>query len=356
MSEHTSANLPVFGDLRDAVALSPLAMLVFSLPDQRVRLVNEPAARLFGTDRTTMIGRPVNQLLSGVDTAKADVAMSALSTGALDSYRARRRLRADSGPVDAWMWVRTLRVPSGSMAVAIVVPESEAHTASRSIGAFFGPDALDLAVGTTDATGRIERITPNSRVMLGRDQAELAGTTLMELAHPEDVDRLASSLRGSTDNREQIVVKVRMRHAARGWTEVRCLFFPLPENEPPRIAFVLAAPGDETQTGLDPERLAQLEGHLLRIAAEVHGAGLADAHPFAVDASRFPALNELSTRQREIVDRLLRNERIPAIASSMYLSPSTVRNHLSHVFHRFGVHSQSELLSLLRSDLSASPT
>ena len=88
-------------------------------------------------------------------------------------------------------------------------------------------------------------------------------------------------------------------------------------------------------------------------AADLCGGGWPESHPLAVDASRFAALNQLSRRQRDIVDRLLRGERIPAIAKAMYISPSTVRNHLSHAFADFGVHSQSELLVVLRSDSDA---
>ena len=39
----------------------------------------------------------------------------------------------------------------------------------------------------------------------------------------------------------------------------------------------------------------------------------------------------------------------PEIARSMYLSQSTVRNHLTAVYRKFGVHSQRELLELLTS-------
>jgi hypothetical protein len=35
------------------------------------------------------------------------------------------------------------------------------------------------------------------------------------------------------------------------------------------------------------------------------------------------------------------------IASQLYVSQSTVRNHLATIFHKFGVHSQAELLELL---------
>lgn len=56
-----------------------------------------------------------------------------------------------------------------------------------------------------------------------------------------------------------------------------------------------------------------------------------------------------SERQLEIVDRLLRGERVPTIARKLFLSQSTVRNHLSAIFRTLGVHSQEELLTALYS-------
>ena len=46
--------------------------------------------------------------------------------------------------------------------------------------------------------------------------------------------------------------------------------------------------------------------------------------------------------------RLLRGERVPEIAREMFVSQSTVRNQLGTIYQKVGVHSQSELLSLLR--------
>jgi DNA-binding NarL/FixJ family response regulator len=62
---------------------------------------------------------------------------------------------------------------------------------------------------------------------------------------------------------------------------------------------------------------------------------------------RLPEGNELSARQSEIVARLIAGERVPQIARSMFLSATTVRNHLSVIYRKFGVHSQSELLATL---------
>jgi DNA-binding CsgD family transcriptional regulator len=39
---------------------------------------------------------------------------------------------------------------------------------------------------------------------------------------------------------------------------------------------------------------------------------------------------------------------VPIIAKELYLSQATVRNHLAAIFSIFTVHSQAELLALLR--------
>jgi DNA-binding CsgD family transcriptional regulator len=59
-------------------------------------------------------------------------------------------------------------------------------------------------------------------------------------------------------------------------------------------------------------------------------------------------LSRLSPREADIVLRLLAGDRVPRIADSLYLAPSTVRNHLSSVFRKLGVNSQQQLILLLR--------
>jgi DNA-binding CsgD family transcriptional regulator len=99
-------------------------------------------------------------------------------------------------------------------------------------------------------------------------------------------------------------------------------------------------------------RADQLEKHMWRIAVEVRAAGLTPAQGEALPLDPIQELGEMTTRQREIVARLAAGERVKEIARDMFLSPSTVRNHLTAVFRRFGVHSQLELISVLK-DLSA---
>jgi DNA-binding NarL/FixJ family response regulator len=101
------------------------------------------------------------------------------------------------------------------------------------------------------------------------------------------------------------------------------------------------------------ERVAALESHLERMGQEVGGAGLMTIVPALPKPSMVPGLAELSPRQVEVVMRLLRGERVLTIARGMFLSPSTIRNHLSTIYRKVGVASQADLLDLLHSARSS---
>lgn len=58
--------------------------------------------------------------------------------------------------------------------------------------------------------------------------------------------------------------------------------------------------------------------------------------------------DQLSGREREIVDRLLNGDRVPAIARALFLGQSTVRNHLTAVYRKLNVSSQQELIDLYK--------
>jgi DNA-binding CsgD family transcriptional regulator len=98
---------------------------------------------------------------------------------------------------------------------------------------------------------------------------------------------------------------------------------------------------------LDPsKRVVQLEGHLRRIGHEIEAAGIAPLGAHSVPGT--PAGEHLSAREFEIVTRMLRGDRVTTIARDLYLSTSTVRNHLSHIFRKLGVHSQVELIEAIQ--------
>ena len=135
------------------------------------------------------------------------------------------------------------------------------------------------------------------------------------------------------------------------------------DSEADDIAWVVRAPHvfglpldwSRQTSESDEGRAGELEGHLRRIGLEVRSAGLLQVGGQDPRPSIVRTFDELSPRQREIVSRLLAGERVTEIARALYLSPSTVRNHLTVVFRKFGVHSQIELLSVLRDSPSPRP-
>jgi DNA-binding NarL/FixJ family response regulator len=96
--------------------------------------------------------------------------------------------------------------------------------------------------------------------------------------------------------------------------------------------------------------LAELEMRLRRIGAEVLAARVFD-DVAAPSRDRLPG--GLTRRQSEVLSRLLDGKRVRSIAGELYVNPSTVRNHLAAIFRRFGVHTQAELLDLLRARAEA---
>jgi HD-GYP domain-containing protein (c-di-GMP phosphodiesterase class II) len=98
----------------------------------------------------------------------------------------------------------------------------------------------------------------------------------------------------------------------------------------------------------------KLDPRIVSLVGELHHQGrLADASAVLQsvrhlpEAVRFPQLSALSARQWEVLSHLMRGKRVRAIAKELLVSESTVRNHLSAIFERFGVHSQAELVALL---------
>jgi DNA-binding NarL/FixJ family response regulator len=53
---------------------------------------------------------------------------------------------------------------------------------------------------------------------------------------------------------------------------------------------------------------------------------------------------ELSEREREILDLIAQGHKNPEIAADLYLSPKTVRNHVSNILHKLQVADRAEAI------------
>jgi len=61
-----------------------------------------------------------------------------------------------------------------------------------------------------------------------------------------------------------------------------------------------------------------------------------------------PDLRDLSPREREVLERLMLGDRVPRIGERLFISHSTVRNHLKSIFRKVGVSSQGALIEHVR--------
>ncbi len=134
---------------------------------------------------------------------------------------------------------------------------------------------------------------------------------------------------------------LRFRHGAGRWQPLDASVAYL-AAERPRFGLSLSRGDAEAD---EPQRVAYLERRLHRIGQEVVAAGVA---LLAAPHELPPGFDQLPDKQREVLARLLEGERVPGIAKRMFLSPSTVRNHLSALFRRYGVTCQEELVEHFR--------
>ena len=210
-------------------------------------------------------------------------------------------------------------------------------------------DLAPVAVGITDGAWRIEQVSRDIHSIIGTSSEACIGHSLLDLIHPDDVADLRSSggrvLEAATSR------QLRLRRSNGSWVEVCMLTAPIKGERPVRQAFALVGP--PPPLGAAEVRLVELELRLRQIGAEVRAAGLLGDMESMPRTEEFPQLAQLTSRQWEVLVRLLRGDRVSTIARDLFVGQSTVRNHLSTIFQLFGVHSQAELLALLRGGVKA---
>ncbi len=85
-----------------------------------------------------------------------------------------------------------------------------------------------------------------------------------------------------------------------------------------------------------------------RIATELQLLGIsARALPSRPISFDHPDLQQLTPREREVLVQIAGGRRVPAMAKKLFISQSTVRNHLRAIYRKLDVESQGELVELL---------
>jgi len=98
----------------------------------------------------------------------------------------------------------------------------------------------------------------------------------------------------------------------------------------------------EVSPSLDADALLRRISDLVAVERAAQGTD-----PRPAPLRDVPGLDALSVREREVLDALLRHQRVARVARALALSENTVRNHLKAVFAKLRVGSHEALLDLL---------
>jgi len=96
-------------------------------------------------------------------------------------------------------------------------------------------------------------------------------------------------------------------------------------------------------------RAARMETTLHRIAKELALIGMDRTFEVArLDPSELEGFKSLTRREIEILRAIVTVARVRTIAKTLTLAPNTVRNHLTSIFIKLKIRSQTELIEKLR--------
>lgn len=333
-------------ELATAIREADLALALIDLSDLTFLSVSQKALDYYGLPAASIVGRPATDFVRLGEREAANEALRALSTGAINVYVAHRELHAPSGSAPmATEWLRAFDVGDRRLALAQAAPATDDDVSP--IAKHFGREPTKMAIGTIDRDFTITAISRDIEEMLGVPPVDFIGLRLLAAVARRDVSALLDAL--NRVNTQTIGLPVHLRNRDQRWVEFCCLLTPLDGN--PDRCFIVSPTLDVSE---DRARVAELEQHLWQIAGILEASGALRAFGPMRDMKSLPQVNNLTSRQWEILARLVRGERVPTIADDLHLSQSTVRNHLSAIFERFGVRSQAELLRAIEAAATTS--
>jgi DNA-binding CsgD family transcriptional regulator len=200
------------------------------------------------------------------------------------------------------------------------------------------PKEFNVLIGTIDVSLRVDRVCADGDTSLDGPMG-LVGQSIFQIVHLDDLTGLMWALAQSTSTAKGVALHVHV-HRGHGQAQL-CQMLLLPMDPPPTFAFALRSVEQSEgwpEPGVDA-LLGETRGH------DVFGS----SHNLAsISEAQVPGIAELSSRELDVLTRLLAGYRVPAIAKVLFVSQSTVRNHLSAIFRKLNVESQQELIDLLR--------
>jgi DNA-binding CsgD family transcriptional regulator len=324
----------------DVLGAIPFPALVLEVPSERIVASSPAATRLVDPEGGMVVGHLLEEFTADRPAPGLHLFAGGRLNG-VETFRTLRRMHGDDLKVQ--MWIRSFDgQPASEFVVVVFVAD---------VPPFDGSPPADwqdapAVVGTADPSLMIERISSDAEELFNRPVSDILGRSLLSLVAPEAVPRCLSALAEASASQNGVTLHLDILSGVEG-PPLACEVLILPLEPSPSCSFVFLPIAQGTQ---GEHESGDLSAILLRLG---RGAKVAQAARgvFRSGVTRaVPGLSQLTTRELEIMNRLLEGDRVPSIAKSLFLSQSTIRNHLASVFAKIGVSSQQELVDLFRAE------
>jgi DNA-binding CsgD family transcriptional regulator len=332
------------------VGSSDVPLAAVDLPSGRLLAVNPAMADAVGSTTGTLTGSSSLDWLSADDRHAARLGFQALADGDLTGYQATRRLANPRDPDQVFsVWVSAVDVDGARVGLLSISPSTSHDNQFRALPPTSGvPEPGNTVLGTVDTSWRVDRISQDVTPLLGLTPEQCAGQPVLGVIHPSDMPAFLAAVEHARRGERAVRLTLRVSARPHDWTEVAAVLATIAPGDPPPLAFALLRYDDDAGSPTDSSREMRLEAHMLRIADELQAAGLIPRLPQLPALTDVPQLGKLTSREWAVLTRLVDGQRVSAIAADLYVSQSTVRNHLSSIYAKLGVHSQVDLIRLIR--------
>jgi DNA-binding CsgD family transcriptional regulator len=316
-------------DAEEDIAKLELSLVVIDLEDLTVSDISWSALHRLNASPDMVVGGPAAVAFN--DGARTTPALEAMRDGAIDFYRG-----------GSSTWARAFTV--GNRRVALVETRVGASHEPSPLTRFLGRDPGTMVFGTSTFDLVLRSISNEVEQLLGLTPAEFVGRSVLRAFDSADAQMLLRA-RDLVERSNSVTLRLRARDASGVAVRVRGILTRLAVSD--ELSFMLVR-DDDPASGRELASIARLEQHLRNIADEVEASGVRTG---AVAVRALPHFPGLTKRQCEVLSHLVQGERVSTIADALYISQSTVRNHLAAIFAHFQVHTQAELLNVVVTDL-----
>jgi DNA-binding CsgD family transcriptional regulator len=324
----------------DVLGAIPFPALVLEIPSERIVASSPPATLLVDPEGGMIVGHLLEEFTADRPTPGIDLFAGGRLNG-VETFRTLRRLHGEDLKVR--MWIRSFDgLPATEFVVVVLVAD---------VSPVDGLPPADwreapAVVGTADASLLIERISSDAEELFSLPVSKILGRSLLALVAPEAVSRCLSALGEASASKNGVTLHLDILSGVEG-PPLACEVLIIPLEPSPSCSFVFLPIAQGTQGNHESGDLSNI---LLRLGRGAEVAQVARGVFRGVSQRAVPGLSRLTTRELEIMNRLLEGDRVPFIAKALFLSQSTIRNHLGSVFAKLGVSSQQELVDLFRAE------